>query len=460
MTAPLPAPVSVSTMLNPPPNIDSTAKTTSTATRMASHANTIRDPNESPNPNFNVNVKSEQPAVVDQCTPLGPAFDPTSTSTPTLSDLQKLVKNARASIIDPIISSFSISPPSPSPSSEDDQEPTPQDPLHRRRLLEREKIQELKQHKIRSACSLSLPASSLAGQLGVWVRRDVGDESGVVDIDIDDDYGNSRESEGTQTRERAEGNDGEEEMYLQQNGADDEEQVQSVPVVVGAMRMSVDVPVEVDVGRTRKPSRKLRSRLKDGEAGVENAKSKSKRAPTTKVTLKVKIKPPPRPLPETVSVSGSAAPSASGIPGSRVQERDHIENEGPDEDAEIQSPIHDAEEDEDELPSFANTSSGKSKPSKQTKSRVAKPPPETYKQPWSMSEQNLLEGLLERFGDGEKFRYVFPRSFWFWFSVFCVVWYELFLVLFFVLRGVPTSFRLPYPFSLIEVNLDRLMTFR
>jgi len=289
----------------------------------------------------------------------------------------------------------------------------------------------------------------------------VGDESGIVEIDIDDDYGNSRESEGMQMRERVEGNVREEEMDLQQNGADDEEQVQSVPVVVGAMHMSVDVPVEVDVGRTRKPSRKLRSRLEDGEAGVENAKSKSKRAPTTKVTLKVKIKPPSRPLPETESVSGSAA-LASDILGSRVQERDHdhIENEGPDEDAEMQSPIHDAEEDEDELPSFANTSSGKSKPSKQTKSRVAKPPPETYKQPWSMSEQNLLEGLLERFGDGEKFRYVFPRSFWFWFSVFCVVWYELFLVLFFVLRGVPTSFRLPYPFSLIEVNLDRLMTFR
>ena len=290
----------------------------------------------------------------------------------------------------------------------------------------------------------------------------MGDESGVVDIDVDDDCGNSRDSEGTQMRERAEGNVGEEEMDLQRNGADDEEQVQSVPVVVGAMHMGVDVPVEADVGRTRKPSRKLRSRLEDGEAGVENAKSKSKRAPTTKVTLKVKVKPPSRPLPETVSVSGSAAPPASGIPGSRVRERDHdhIESEDLDEDAEMQSSVNDAEEDEDELPSVANTSSGKSKPSKQTKSRAAKPPPETYKQPWSMSEQNLLEGLLERFGDGEKFRYVFPRSFWFWFSVFCVVWYELFLVLFFVLRGVPTSFRLPYPFSLIEVNLDRLMTFR
>jgi len=236
----------------------------------------------------------------------------------------------------------------------------------------------------------------------------VGDESGVVDIDVDDDYGNSRDSEGTQMREQVEGNDGEEDMDIQQKVVDEEGQVQSVPVVVGAMHMAVDVPVEVDVGRTRKPSRKLRSRLEDREAGVENAKSKSKRAPTTKVTLKVKIKPPSRPLPETESVSGSAA-SASDILGSRVQERDHdhTENEGPDEDAEMQSPVNDAEEDEDELPSVANTSSGKSKPSKQTKSRAAKPPPETYKQPWSMSEQNLLEGLLERFGDGEKFRYVF-----------------------------------------------------
>jgi len=289
----------------------------------------------------------------------------------------------------------------------------------------------------------------------------VGDESGVVEIDIDDDYANSRESEGMQMRERAEGNDGEEEMDLQQKVVDEESQVQSVPVVVGATDMAVDVPAEVDAGRTRKPSRKLRSRLEDGEAGVENAKSKSKQAPTTKATLKVKIKPPSRPLPETVSVSGSAAPPASGIPGSRVRERDHdhIESEGPDEDAGMQSPIHDAEEDEDELPSVANTSSGKSKPGKQTKSRAAKPPPETYKQPWSMSEQNLLEGLLERFGDGEKFRYVFFSFILVWFSVSVRCGMSYFSSLF-VLRGVPTSFYLPYPFSLIEVNLDRFMTFR
>ena len=43
------------------------------------------------------------------------------------------------------------------------------------------------------------------------------------------------------------------------------------------------------------------------------------------------------------------------------------------------------------------------------KLKGTKPKPETYKQSWSVSEQNLLEQLLEEIPDGEKFRHVsFP----------------------------------------------------
>ena len=41
------------------------------------------------------------------------------------------------------------------------------------------------------------------------------------------------------------------------------------------------------------------------------------------------------------------------------------------------------------------------------KTKGPKPKPETYKQSWSVSEQNLLEQLLEEIPDGEKFRRVF-----------------------------------------------------
>ena len=41
------------------------------------------------------------------------------------------------------------------------------------------------------------------------------------------------------------------------------------------------------------------------------------------------------------------------------------------------------------------------------KRKGPKPKPETYKQSWSVSEQNLLEQLLEEIPDGEKSRYVF-----------------------------------------------------
>jgi hypothetical protein len=35
---------------------------------------------------------------------------------------------------------------------------------------------------------------------------------------------------------------------------------------------------------------------------------------------------------------------------------------------------------------------------------TGKPKPETYKQAWSVSEQHLLEQLLEQIPDGEKYR--------------------------------------------------------
>ena len=44
------------------------------------------------------------------------------------------------------------------------------------------------------------------------------------------------------------------------------------------------------------------------------------------------------------------------------------------------------------------------------KTKGPKPKPETYKQSWSVSEQNLLEQLLEEIPDGEKFRLVFTLS--------------------------------------------------
>jgi len=44
-------------------------------------------------------------------------------------------------------------------------------------------------------------------------------------------------------------------------------------------------------------------------------------------------------------------------------------------------------------------------PSSKRKSKNPKPKPETYKQSWSVSEQNLLEQLLEEIPDGEKFRW-------------------------------------------------------
>ncbi|KAF9484293.1 hypothetical protein BDN70DRAFT_872790 [Pholiota conissans] len=106
---------------------------------------------------------------------------PSSTQRSSLSDLQKLVKRARQSIVDPILLRFADLS-SPEPDSDDDR--ITMDPVERKRQAEREKIRELKKRQIRGG--LSLPLSSMAGAMGVFIRHDVDEEAMDVDVSIDD----------------------------------------------------------------------------------------------------------------------------------------------------------------------------------------------------------------------------------------------------------------------------------
>lgn len=210
-----------------------------------------------------------------------------------LSALQKLVKEARRTIVDPILAIYEgVS----EPEDESDEE---LDPQEIRRQIEKEKLRELKKRKIHSFGGLTLPSRGLSG---VYIRHDVEDES--PDVDITD--------------------------------------CPALPVFVDPPSTVLDLnhsqleqsDAPKTPARNRKPSTKARN-LKKASTVPTKRKAKS-------------------PLPSDV---GSSPEPATEQPKKPPRGKD-------------------------------------------------KPKPETYKQQWSMSEQHLLEQLLEQIPDGEKNRFV------------------------------------------------------
>ena len=215
-----------------------------------------------------------------------------------LSELQRFVKQARRSIVDPILARFAdVS--SPEPESEEEI-----DPIELRRRQEQENIRELKKRQIRP-CGLSLPLGTKA----VIIRPEVDDEAMDVDVSIDDN----------------------EDIIIP---LDNMEAVPSSPVKPKPAKA------------VRRPPKKTANEMLDDDGLSACVPVPEK----VRLPKNIKVKPPPR------------------------------------------SAIASDVESEVEKPKKARG--------------AAKPKPETYKQAWSESEQNLLEQLLEQIPDGERFRYV------------------------------------------------------
>ncbi|KAG6885539.1 hypothetical protein C0993_000324 [Termitomyces sp. T159_Od127] len=211
-----------------------------------------------------------------------------------LSALQKLVKEARRTIVDPILAIYEgVS----EPEEESDEE---LDPQEIRRKIEKEKLRELKKRKIHSFGGLTLPSRGLSG---VYIRHDVEDESPDVDITLDDCPSS---------------------VFVDQPSAG-----------LDLNRSSLErIDIPASRARRRKPSAKA-GNLKKASTVPTKRKAKS---------------PPPS------DIDSSPEPATE----------------------QVKKPPR-----------------GKDKPK-----------PETYKQQWSMSEQHLLEQLLEQIPDGEKNRFV------------------------------------------------------
>lgn len=216
-----------------------------------------------------------------------------------LSYLQQFVKQARLTIIDPVLAKFADHSESEAESEDE------VDPEESKRERAHQKIRDLKKNKIR-ACGLMLPACHARTPAGVFIRQDVEDESIDVDISADSEKGDSSST-----------------------------------------------PMEVDT-------------------------------PTTSVSLISRISSP--------KPSTSSKPLRSRKPTVKAQHRDTlVEDSRPKKKSKKDRNIVDTEE---------------ARAAPLSTNEDSKPKPETYKQAWSVSEQHLLEQLLEEIPDGEKFRYV------------------------------------------------------
>lgn len=234
------------------------------------------------------------------------------------SDLRKLVAEARASVLDPVLASFRL--PADLALLSDD-EP---DPEELRRAREREKIRELKKRRIEGDADASVYAGlglrRPTATQGVFIRQDQEDESAEVDISLDDGGAGARRARGSTLETTP-------------------MEVDAPPASSSPFPASVPLPaMSADTGKERRAPRKAQTEAK--------AKTSSARTKNT-----VKVKAQPKPKPET---RGDSSEPATGPPRDK---------------------------------------NGKAKS-------------DTYKQAWSVSEQHLLERLLEEIPEGEKNRCV------------------------------------------------------
>ena len=235
--------------------------------------------------------------------------------------MQLFVKQARKTLVDPILARFDISSPEPSSSEEE------ADPEEIKRQQEREKIRHLKNRKIYG----SFPASSTLslkpqGTVGVFIRRDVDDETMEVDIDLGGDL----------------------------DGGEEKTSSPLAPLTETKLGIRIRRPT------IKKAQSQYLNGTGDTKEGATTTKNSHRSTKKNTSSMSVTSEPPlgPQTLPEDIALP--------------------------------ENPLED--------------------PNSKRKSKNPKPKPETYKQSWSVSEQNLLEQLLEEIPDGEKFRYTLLLS--------------------------------------------------
>ncbi|KAH9474544.1 ZZ-type zinc finger-containing protein 3 [Psilocybe cubensis] len=277
---------------------------------------------------------------------------PSQTQRPSsLSDLQRFVKRSRRTILDPILARFAAMSPEPESSSEEEL-----DPIERQRRLEQQKIRELKQRKIRGGCALRMPLSSKAGSMGVFIREDVAEEAMALDVSIDDDDG----EKGTITATP--------QFDVEMDASDGE------------------VPLPPPMGKQLPIPPKI--------------KKVSSSSASTRVHRGGKKNLPPPPVFDDDDDDDDISPFAP-LPDNPPAPRKKTKPKALAKTKRKKNDFEDGSEDDD----YYGADPAEEIKTKSKARGNGKPKPETYKQAWSESEQNLLEQLLEQIPEGEKFRW-------------------------------------------------------
>ncbi|KAH7926903.1 hypothetical protein BV22DRAFT_1061989 [Leucogyrophana mollusca] len=339
---------------------------------------------------------------------------PHTTQRSPLSPLQRFVKDARRSIIDPVVDH--LPSPTPSPPPPPIQEPQPPS---RKRARDHAKIRDLKKRR--------LDADANGEEDGVFVRTDIGDESAEVDIGAGVDM---------------EGRLGDESAVDEQMSSPDLSVVPSLPPPSDpdpppSLHASAPAtPTNADIAtprpsRSRKPSHKLQSQRLQSQSQFQpqsqslqsqRLQPQSQRLqpqpqplkPKLKIKLKLKPEPsPPPPTPPTtlgkrtrkpplVSASASASPSLASTTRSADYTATSPAKSYPTRNSSAPSnnlakPGSDADP-QDTLDTAKHDTLDTAK-------QDAQDTQDTYKLAWSVSEQHLLERLLEEIPDGERNRW-------------------------------------------------------
>ena len=287
-----------------------------------------------------------------------------------LSDLQKLVKTARRVIVDPVLDKFAGMSPEPRDLEEEEEEKKER----RRRERAREEIMKLR------GCGLRVRLSSAMVLEG---------EGMDVDVDVVDEDGGGGAAAAPMPMEVDEG---------------------AAPAAAAP-----EAPVSVGPKRVRRKGKKSSpSRAKHLGLPVPPTATRVRRPPAPRKSLHDDdddggLMPPPPRIPRMrrkAAVSGETTPELTVEFGSASehdpdQDQDHSEHS--DDDDGEESAV--SQETRPRKSKFSKTR--KSKNAKAKLPKLPKAKPETYKQAWSVSEQNLLEQLLEEIQEGERNRCVF-----------------------------------------------------
>ncbi|KAF5351466.1 hypothetical protein D9757_012055 [Collybiopsis confluens] len=286
---------------------------------------------------------------------------PPSLPSPSVSDFQKRIRDAKANMLDPVFSAWNLSfDPVMETAEEEEKDPTPVDPAALKKTKEREKIKELKKHKITPSGLTFTPSGPRnRGPGGVFIRRDLVDES--MDVDISADIEGIRKDTETSALHSV---------------------TASVPC---SPSPSLTQPPLASPLSLEKPPRPRNSTSK---VAYENRKS-----------FGIRIMSPPGP--PALSISTRQRRRSSRAVSSCTDDLDMDSHFPPTPDSlpppEARPAVeHEAdvlpEEDEVDAP-------------QQVLGKRVRPKSETYKQAWSTSEQQLLEVLLEQIPEGEKNRW-------------------------------------------------------